>query len=168
MLIVSSLDKAVSAFKAHAPARVISLLSDNEEAPEFEGLADEAHLKLCVAGDASAATICGIAKDRAQKIIDFIGDWDGAEGVLIHCNRGVARSMAAAYVVLCVTRPNDNEEALAQMLRSAAPHADPCPMLIEFADELLDRDGRMIDAIDDLCPPITDIAPPLLKLPLAA
>ena len=166
MLIVSSLQKAHDAYKAHSPARVISLLSDDEELPSFEGLTDEAHLKLYVLEDASTATISKTAKERAQKIIDFLGPWDGAGGVLVHCNRGVARSMAAAYIVLCLLRPDDAEETLAQMLRDGAPHADPCPMLITYADDLLDRDGRMIDAIEDLCPPVTDMDPPLLILPL--
>ena len=53
-------------------------------------------------------------------------------------------------------------------LRAVAPHADPCPMLVTYADEILGRDGRMADAVDDLCPPSPAISAPLAMVALAA
>ena len=168
MLIVSSLDGAQDAFAAHTPARVISLLSQDETAPHFDGLTPANHLHLYVERDACAETINKAAKGRAEEILSFLDQWDGAGDILIHCNRGVSRSMAAAYIIQCAKDPGADEEALATALRKAAPHADPCPLIVAHADEILDRDGRMLDAIQDITPPCADIAAPVVTLPLAS
>lgn len=169
MLIVSSLAGAQGAFATHAPARVISLLSQDETAPHFDGLAPANHLHLYIERDACSATISNAAKARAEEIIQFTTDFDGAGGdILIHCNRGISRSMAAAYIIQCAMNAGKDEEALALALRRAAPHADPCPMMIAHADDILDRDGRMLDAIQDLAPPCADITAPPVTLPLAS
>ncbi|MEM9704911.1 MAG: protein tyrosine phosphatase [Pseudomonadota bacterium] len=168
MLIVSSLNDVKAAFERHAPARVISLLSEDEEMPEFPGLGANAHLKLFAEHDSRAATMAQEAVDRVSAIIDFIGNWDGDGDLLVHCNRGVSRSTAVAYIVMCMLRADKDEATIAAELRTLAPHADPCLMLVSMADDLLDRDGRMIDAIENLCPPCTSIEAPILTLPLAA
>ncbi len=169
MLIVSSLAGAGEAFEKHRPARVISLLSEEEAAPAFRGLDPARHLLLYVDRESCAETINKAARDRAGQIIDFVGAWDGAGDLLVHCNRGVSRSTAAAFIVLCMREPNVSEAALMKRLRTAAPHADPCPLLVNYADELLGRDGRMTDALDDLSPPCcSDMAAPLAMVRLAA
>lgn len=168
MLIVSSLDGACRAFAEHHPARVISLLAGDEELPCFDGLGADRHLKLCVDDESSGEAISVTARRRAEAIIRFLAAWDGKGDILIHCNRGVSRSTAAAFVVMCMRAPDVDERVLAGLLRKAAPYADPCPMLVSYADEILGRDGRMIEAIEDLPPPRTAITAPVVTLPLAA
>jgi predicted protein tyrosine phosphatase len=48
--------------------------------------------------------------------------------------------------------PPGRELEIAQELRRRAPHAQPNARIIAFADALLDRDGRMVDAIDAIGP----------------
>lgn len=168
MLIVSSLSGAREAFERRRPSRVISLLSEDEAPPVFEGLDPQRHLLLYVDRESCAATIAKAGRDRARAIIDFVKAWDGDGDILVHCNRGVSRSTAAAYVVLCMREPQTSEAALMARLRKAAPHADPCPMIVNAADEILGRDGRMVDALDDLCPPCAAISAPLTLVSLAA
>lgn len=166
MLIVCSLDGAAAAYAAHRPQRVISLVSEDEAPPRFEGLAAVAHMMLHAARETSAREIDAAARQRAAEIVRFLNEWDGKGAILIHCQRGVARSMAAAYVVMCARAPSMREAAIAQGLRKAAPHADPCPLLVAHADRLMGRDGRMIAAIEDLSPPSAAIAAPIVVLPL--
>ena len=168
MLIVSSLAGAADAYARRRPARVISLLSEEEAAPKFAGLDPSRHLMLYVDRESCAATINDAARARAREIIDFIRRWDGKGDILVHCNRGVSRSTAAAFLILCMLEPGTPEAALLKRLRAAAPHADPCPLLINYADELLGRDGRMTDALDDLSPPCPAISAPLAEVSLAA
>lgn len=170
MLIVSSLADALDAYARFKPSRVISLLSDEEgeAVPEFPGLPPERHLTLCVDCESSASSINVAARARAAKIIDFAKDSGGGCNMLIHCNRGVSRSTAAAFIVLCMREPETPERALLARIRAAAPHADPCPLLINYADEFLGRDGRMIDAVDDLSPPSAAIPAPLATVKVAA
>jgi len=168
MLIISSLAGAADAFRKHQPVRVISLLSEEDAAPTFEGLAPGRHLSLYVNRESCAESINRAARARAKEIIDFAGAWDGAGDILVHCSRGVSRSTAAAFIILCLKEPQTPEAELMKRLRAVAPHADPCPLLVNYADELMGRDGRMADALDDLCPPCTAISAPLALVKLAA
>lgn len=168
MIIVSSLAGVADAYAKHRPTRVISLLSEEELAPEFPGLDRARHLSLYVARESCAETINLAARDRAEQIIAFVNEWDGAGEILIHCNRGVSRSTAAAFIVLCMKEPKASEAALMRRLRIAAPHADPCPLMVNYADEILGRDGRMTDALDDLSPPCAAISAPIAMVKLAA
>ena len=168
MLIVSSLAGARPAFEAHRPAYVISLLEGDEAPPAFSGLDGARHLKLCVAREACVETISNAAKDRAREIVSFVNAWDGRGDILIHCSRGVARSTAAAYIIMCMRGGAGGETTAAKALRRAAPYADPCPLLVAYADEILGRDGEMIDAIDALAPPSPAIEAPVVTLSLAA
>lgn len=168
MLIVSSLAGAPEAFARYRPAWVISLLSEDEAAPPFPGLAASKHLLLYVARESCAASIARAAKDRARDLVEFAKAWDGNGDILIHCNRGVSRSPAAAFIILCVREPDVKEGALMKRLRSAAPHADPCPLFVSYADELLGREGRMADALDDTCPPCSAMPAPLAMVQIAA
>lgn len=168
MLIVSPLDQAQSSYAEHAPVRVISLLSEDEDMPQFAGLDADNHLKLYVERDMCSASISTAAKTRAAEIIQFVSKWDKSGNILIHCNYGVSRSMAAAFIVLCIMRGPGKETAIADEIRKLAPHADPCPLIVDYADELMGRDGEMIDAVENLPPPISTLAAPILTLPVAA
>ena len=168
MLIVSSLANAADAYARLKPGRVISLLSEDEVVPSFPGLPDDRHLKLYVARESCAASIADAAKSRAREIIDFARMWDGEGDILIHCHRGVSRSTAAAFIILCMREPETSEVTLLRRLRCAAPHADPCPLFVSYADEILGRDGRMAEALDDLCPPCAAMPAPLATVKVAA
>ncbi len=168
MLIVSSLAGAAEAYARYRPGQVISLLSEEEAAPAFPGLAPGRHLALYVERESCAASIAEAAQARAKDIVEFAKRWDGSGDILIHCNRGVARSTAAAFIILCIREPQTPEAALMRRLRSAAPHADPCPLFVTYADEILGREGRMADALDDLCPPCAAMPAPLATVKVAA
>lgn len=168
MLIVSSLAGAAEAYARLRPSRVLSLLSEDEDLPVFPGLTPERHLKLYVARESCALSIAEAAQSRARDIINFARTWDGKGDVLIHCNRGVSRSTAAAFIILCIREPDAPEVALMRRLRCAAPHADPCPLFISYADEILGRNGRMVEALDDLCPPCLAMPAPLATVKVAA
>ena len=167
MLIVSSLAGASDAYRLKKPRCVISLLSEEEAAPRFDGLDRSNHLLLYVDQESCAETIDLAARSRAREIIDFIRRSGCGGDILIHCNRGVSRSTAAAFIILCMMEPETAEAALMKRLRAAAPHADPCPLLVNYADDLLGRDGRMTDALDDLSPPCPAISAPLATIGLA-
>lgn len=168
MLIISSLEGACAAFAEYRPARVISLLSDDETLPCFDELDGERHLKLYVERESCGESINAAARRRAGEIVRFLEAWDGDGDILVHCSRGVSRSTAAAFVILCMRAPETDERVFAEALRKAAPFADPCPLLVTYADEILDRDGRMIEAIEDLPPPSPAISAPTVTLPLSA
>jgi predicted protein tyrosine phosphatase len=67
--------------------------------------------------------------------------------MLIHCYAGVSRSTASAYIIALALNPALDEVALAQKLRQLSPSATPNIRLIALADQILARNGRMIEAI---------------------
>lgn len=166
MLVITSLAAARAETDARKPSLAISILSEDEAMPDL-GLPQDRHLKLYVERESCARSIIEAGKGRAAEIIRFLKDWDGGGDILVHCNRGISRSTAAAFIVMCAAAPKADEARLAARLRQAAPYADPCPMLVDCADGLLGRDGRMMDAICGLCPPATAIVAPTAAIDLA-
>lgn len=167
-MIVASLDRAREAFERHRPAMAISILDVDDPDPVFPGLASDRHLKFRIDNDADTNVIRTSARRRAEMLIDAVNAWDGRGDILVHCHQGVARSMAMAFIILCMKSQDRPEEEIAAELRAAAPHADPCLHLICQADDLLGRNGRMVEAIEDLCPACATNAAPIVALPLAA
>jgi predicted protein tyrosine phosphatase len=70
-----------------------------------------------------------------------------AGGLLIHCHAGISRSTAATLMILAQAHPDEREDGLADRLLQTRPQAWPNSRMIEFADELLDRRGRLVAAI---------------------
>lgn len=66
--------------------------------------------------------------------------------LLIHCWAGISRSSAAAYILACDRHPG-REDELATALRAGAPFVTPNRLMVALADDLLGRNGAMIDAI---------------------
>ena len=89
---------------------------------------------------------------HVRQVLDFARRWDGlshpARGpLLIHCYAGVSRSTAAAYMSLLALDPALGERELAHEIRRLSPTASPNLRLIEIADRVLERDGRMVEAV---------------------
>jgi predicted protein tyrosine phosphatase len=70
---------------------------------------------------------------------------DAAEagGLLIHCHAGISRSTAATLMILAQAHPHEEEDVLAERMLTTRPQAWPNSRMITFADELLDRNGRL-------------------------
>ncbi len=85
--------------------------------------------------------------DHVDALLRFAEGWDGAAPLLIHCYAGVSRSTAAAFVIACALQPASDEAELARGLRAASPTATPNPRIVALADEVLNRDGRMVAAV---------------------
>jgi predicted protein tyrosine phosphatase len=84
----------------------------------------------------------------AAAIIEFAESLRGVEGILLcHCGAGISRAPAAALICLSVWRGVGTEnECVAEILRlrrGAIPHAG----LVSFADRLLSRNNRLVEAI---------------------
>jgi predicted protein tyrosine phosphatase len=72
---------------------------------------------------------------------------DGRGRVLIHCEAGVSRSTATALIMYgCWLGPGREREAMARVL-AQRPVAVPNRRMVEIADRLLERDGRLVEAL---------------------
>ena len=171
MIIVSSLGHSEEAFRKHQPSYVVSILDNDEPTPPvFDTLPPENHIRLIE--NCSRGAVASGPDTRSARLVDLARRWSNDEGpkapILIHCHLGVARSMAAAFIILCAIEDSHSEKEIAQRLRDAAPHADPNLLLISEADSLLGRDDRMVEAVLDLCPSCATVSAPIVTLPIAA
>jgi predicted protein tyrosine phosphatase len=85
--------------------------------------------------------------EHVQTLLDFAKAWDRAAPLLIHCYAGVSRSTAAAFISACALNPEREEMEIARAIRAASPTATPNARLVALADTILNRRGRMNEAI---------------------
>ena len=87
------------------------------------------------------------AEAHVGRLLGFVRDWDRAAPLLIHCWAGVSRSTAAAFISACLLRPERDEAEFARLIRERSPTATPNAKLVALADDMLNRRGRMVDAV---------------------
>ena len=63
--------------------------------------------------------------------------------VLVHCHAGISRSTAAAAILMTQHEPGQEEAAFLKLL-GMRKHGWPNTRMVEFADQLLKRDGAML------------------------
>ncbi len=148
MIVVCPLHKVASAVENHRPSHAVSLLGSDHEMPVIPSLAPERHLKLSF-NDISVPMDGYVPPGQAdvETLVTFIEEWDPASPMLIHCWAGVSRSTAGAFIAQCVLAPDAEELELAKRLRTASPSATPNKLMVAYADDLLGRRGRMVDAV---------------------
>ncbi len=142
---LSKVDRVVAQSGA---TRLVSLLSAGTTMTRPTAITAENHLLLAmndIAELRDGMTIPGEA--HVRRMLDFVQAADCAKPLAINCYAGVSRSTAAAYIVAIALAPSLGEMELAHTLRFLSPSATPNPRLIEVADAILGRQGRMIAAI---------------------
>ena len=82
-----------------------------------------------------------------ETILAFARDAGDVRHLLIHCHLGVSRSTAAMLMILAQAFPGEPEGALVDRLMEIRPQAWPNSRMIGFADERLERNGRLKEAI---------------------
>ena len=87
-------------------------------------------------------------QEHIQAIIEFFGEWDEKFPMVICCQMGISRSTAAAIIGCATIRPNMDPLTITQILRERSPSATPNKKMIELADTILKRNGRLIDAVE--------------------
>ncbi len=152
MIIVSPLSAVSRLVSDAGVSHVLGLLGPESAHPEL-GLSERNHLRL-VFHDITGPMDGMLPPMRAhlERIIDFVENWDRSGTLLIHCWAGISRSTASAFTAMCVLNPGLDEHAIARELRGHSPVATPNRRMIEFADEVLGRQGRMVAAVDAIGP----------------
>ena len=70
--------------------------------------------------------------------------------LLVHCHMGISRSTAAMATLMAQAHPSENEDRILARLKEIRPQAWPNLRMMEFADELLGRRGRLVSALGRL------------------
>jgi predicted protein tyrosine phosphatase len=106
------------------------------------------------------------SEEHITRLVAFLNQWDRKTPLVVHCLAGISRSTAGAFVAACALNPQRSEAAIAQAIREASPTAMPNAMLVKLADNMLGRQGRMIEAIEALGEPRPALEGDPFRLPL--
>lgn len=85
---------------------------------------------------------------HVAELLSFVSRWDRRAPMTIHCYAGCSRSTAAAFIAACALEPEVPEDRFALAIRTASPTATPNARLVALADARLNRDRRMVAAVE--------------------
>ena len=153
MILVTPLSAMLDTLRAYRPTHLVTLLSPEHMIETPEGFPSARHLRLGL-NDIADPTAGNTPPEvrHVTQLIAFGRDWNGSTPMLIHCWAGVSRSMAAAFAVLCDRYGPGSEYDIAQEMRARASHAAPNRLLVRLADNALNREGRMVRAVESMGP----------------
>jgi predicted protein tyrosine phosphatase len=153
MIHVCSLALLHDTVAATGARHVVSLLGSEENLVRPRGIAPRNHLWLQL-HDISEPRDGHVhpARVHVEQLIAFVERWERASPLVFHCYAGISRSTAAAFVTVCTLNPDRSEASIAQALRRASPTATPNIRIVALADDMLGRNGRMVDAITAIGP----------------
>jgi predicted protein tyrosine phosphatase len=153
MIHVCSLARLHATVDETGARHIVTLLRLTDRMQRPSHIAPENHLVLPV--DDIAMPMEGYtvpAVEHVERLIDFVGGWDRAAPMVVHCFAGISRSTAGAYVAACALNPQRDELQIAQAIRRASRTAQPNARIVSIADRLLKRNGRMMRAIEAIGP----------------
>lgn len=150
-LVVCPLSQLEKTIQLHRPHEMITLMSPGAVLARPSEIAPENHYFLTFNDitEPREGYIPPVAADILT-IIKIAERWDQKHPLLIHCQMGISRSTAAAFITACSLLPKNDELRLALLLRKLSPSATPNKLMIALADNILNRDGRMIKAIESI------------------
>lgn len=82
--------------------------------------------------------------------IQFVRQLPEHAHLLIHCMAGISRSTATAMTVISDFYGPGSELEAAITIREIRPIANPNRLILEIADEILERDGALTTAADEV------------------
>jgi predicted protein tyrosine phosphatase len=115
------------------PERRLLLICDDVSSPEVEEF----------------STIRPPTKEHVSQGLAFARSLPSEAKLLVHCYAGVSRSTAMAYAILCQTFPKRSEIDLLRRLAPTRKLFIPNGLILIYADELLQRYGRMVEAVEE-------------------
>ncbi|MCV9997627.1 tyrosine phosphatase family protein [Pararhizobium sp. YC-54] len=149
VIVVSPLSRIAEMAVRHRAREMISLMAKEQAFHRPAVITAGRHLLLGM-NDITFAGNAGLVapgEEHVLQIIEFSRQWDRSSPLLIHCWMGVSRSPAAAAIAALAVEPDQDDMDLALRLRTASAYVTPNSRLIEIADRLLSRNGRLVAAI---------------------
>jgi predicted protein tyrosine phosphatase len=123
---------------------LLSIGADSDQLPD--GYGNVANKLRLLVND--VVTEEGATESDILQILQLAERLRTASGkVLVHCEAGVSRSPAAALIMYaCWLGPGQEHEAMGRVL-AQRPLAMPNPRMVELADKMLDREGRLLGVL---------------------
>lgn len=151
MIHVCNLESIVENLHKTGAQYLVSIINQDMMPDTPDMIESQNHLKLSF-NDIAVPTngFVNAQTSDIKKLIDFLDMWNQQAPILFHCWAGVSRSTAGAYIAANHVRGSGAEQELADNLRKAAPFASPNKLVISLADAYLERNGAMVEAINNI------------------
>lgn len=148
-IVICPLENIAETAKAHNSSEMISLMSPGHDFDRPDAISKERHLKVGI-NDINFDTqgLVSPEETHVANVLEFARSWDQAHPLLIHCWFGVSRSPAAALLAMLAVAPDQDDFELANRLRKASPSATPNRRIVEIGDKLLNRGGKLSQAVN--------------------
>jgi predicted protein tyrosine phosphatase len=133
-------------------ARHIVTLLNREtlvDRPESVEVGNHLFLNMHDICDPADGMVCP-SEEHVETFLGFVQRWDRRTPVVIHCYAGISRSTAAAFSAVCAMRPDLDEAKIARRIRERSPEATPNARIVQMADTILSREGRMVEAVEKI------------------
>ena len=149
MLHVCSLAALPDTVKATGASHVLTVMANVAQVQRPESVLPANHLRVQM--DDITEDIDGFvapSEQHIEKVLAFVRSWDRGAPMVVHCYAGISRSTASAFAIACERNPHADELEIALRLRRASPSAFPNRRIVALADDILDRRGRMLEAVE--------------------
>lgn len=153
MIHVCSLAALADTVKATGASHVLTIMANVDQVPRPQSVLPANHLKVQV--DDITEPIDGFvapSEVHVDQVLSFVRGWDRNAPLVVHCYAGISRSTAGAFVAACLLNPKRDELEIAWEIRRASRTAQPNLAIVSIADGLLNRQGRMLRAIEKIGP----------------
>jgi len=153
MIHVCSLAALSDTVKATGASHVLTVMANVEQVQRPESVLPANHLKVQM-DDITEAIDGFVAPSEAhiERVLNFVRGWDRSAPLVVHCYAGISRSTASAFAAVCLLNPHRDEISIARQIRAASPIAQPNRLIVSLADKALGREGRMLQALDEMGP----------------
>ena len=144
---VSSLNALAGVAARLTSFDLLTLLSPGHPETDWRGLNCHRHVRLAFHDIVEPLPdLVAPDHDLIRAVLDFGRAHQPEHPLLIHCWAGISRSSAATFAIACDRNPGFERE-IAVELRRRAPSVTPNRLMVRLADDLLQADGRLVEAI---------------------
>lgn len=134
---ITSRIRMEAAFRRHGATHVLSLVDPGKRVFRRHGLPEGRHLVLRFEDDVDPALPLAPRREHVERILAFGRDIEPGSVLLVHCEVGVSRSTAAAFLILAQAMGRERAmEALEEIFR-VRDIANPNSLMASIGAELL-------------------------------
>jgi predicted protein tyrosine phosphatase len=89
-------------------------------------------------------------REDVEDLIERSDDLLQSDGIYVHCNAGVSRSTAISATLWSIHLGEGSEKEALRRVYDDRPCARPNTLYLSMADDILERDGNLVDAVDNI------------------
>ena len=147
-VLVGSKNQAAGLVKAHLATHWISLLDRGDRQFYISGQFANCQRLFLNCDDVLKPDIYGApTREQVQQILDFTKNITQGT-VVVNCFAGISRSTASALAILA-QHHNCIDTAVKDLL-AVRPQACPNPVISQYADEILEFNGKLFEASETI------------------